>query len=122
MAERFERKIGDQLLTLEVGELAGLADGAVTARYGDTVVLATACVSDKLREGVDFLPLTIDYEERLYAVGKIPGSFFRREGRPSTDATLAARLTDRPLRPLFPQGFRNDIQVIITVFSADQEN
>ncbi|OGO50229.1 MAG: polyribonucleotide nucleotidyltransferase, partial [Chloroflexi bacterium RBG_16_68_14] len=122
MAERFERKIGDQLLTLEVGELAGLADGAVTARYGDTVVLATACVSDKLREGVDFLPLTIDYEERLYAVGKIPGSFFRREGRPSTDATLAARLTDRPIRPLFPKGFRNDIQVIITVLSADQEN
>jgi polyribonucleotide nucleotidyltransferase len=102
--------------------LAGQANGAVTVRYGDTVVLVTACVSSQIREGVDFLPLTIDYEERLYAAGKIPGGWFRREGRPSAEAVLAARLTDRPLRPLFPKGFRNDIQIIVTVLSADQEN
>ena len=122
MAERFERTIGGQNLTLEVGELAGLANGAVTVRYGDTVLLATACVSEQPREGIDFFPLTVDFEERLYAIGKIPGSFFRREGRPSTDAILACRLTDRPIRPLFPKGFRNDVQVIIIVLSADQEN
>ena len=109
------------MLSLEVGELAGLAGGAVTVRYGDTVLLATACVSDKPRPGMDFFPLTIDFEERLYAIGKIPGSFFRREGRPSTDAILSCRLTDRPIRPLFPKGFRNDVQVIITVLSADRE-
>ena len=122
MAERFERTIGDQALILETGDLAGLANGAVTVRYGDTVLLATACISDRPREGIDFFPLTVDYEERLYAIGKIPGSFFRREGRPSTDAILAARLTDRPLRPLFPKSFRRDIQVVITILSADQEN
>src|SRR3990172_7061409 len=122
MAERIERTIGNQTLILETGELAGLANGAVTIRYGDTVLLATACISDRPCEGIDFFPLTIDYEERLYAIGKIPGSFFRREGRPSTDAILAARLTDRPLRPLFPKSFRNDIQVVITILSADQEN
>jgi polyribonucleotide nucleotidyltransferase len=122
MAERFERTIGDETLSLETGDLAGLAQGAVTARYGDTVVLATACISDKPREGIDFFPLTVDYEERLYAVGRIPGSFFRREGRPSTDAILAGRLTDRPIRPLFPKSFRNDVQVVITVLSADQEH
>jgi polyribonucleotide nucleotidyltransferase len=102
--------------------LAGQANGAVSVRYGDTVVLVTACASPQVREGVDFLPLTIDYEERLYAAGKIPGGWFRREGRPSAEAVLAARLTDRPLRPLFPKGFRNDIQIIVTVLSADQEN
>jgi len=109
-------------LAIEVGRLAGQANGAVTVRYGDTLVLVTACTSQHPREGVDFLPLTIDYEERLYAAGKIPGGWFRREGRPSADATLAARLTDRPLRPLFPKGYRNDIQIIVTVLSADQEN
>ena len=109
------------MLSLEVGELAGLAGGAVTVRYGDTVVLATACISDKPRAGMDFFPLTIDFEERLYAIGKIPGSFFRREGRPGTDAILSCRLTDRPIRPLFPKGFRNDVQVIITVLSSDRE-
>ncbi|MEX0787021.1 MAG: polyribonucleotide nucleotidyltransferase [Dehalococcoidia bacterium] len=122
MAERFERTIGDQTLSLEVGELANLANGAVTLRYGDTVLLATACISEKPREGMDFFPLTVDFEERLYAIGKIPGSFFRREGRPSTDAILSCRLTDRPIRPLFPKGFRNDVQVIITVLSSDREN
>jgi polyribonucleotide nucleotidyltransferase len=109
-------------LAIEVGRLAGQANGAVTVRYGDTVVLVTACASSQLREGVDFLPLTIDYEERLYAAGKIPGGWFRREGRPSAEAVLADRLTDRPLRPLFPKGFRNEVQIIVTVLSADQEN
>ncbi|MCH8994561.1 MAG: polyribonucleotide nucleotidyltransferase [Chloroflexi bacterium] len=122
MTEQVERDIGGRSMSLEVGELAGLADGAVTIRYGDTVLLATACVSNQPREGIDFFPLTVDVEERLYAIGKIPGSFFRREGRPTTDAILAARLTDRPIRPLFPKGFRNDVQLIITVLSADREN
>ncbi|MCH8902032.1 MAG: polyribonucleotide nucleotidyltransferase, partial [Chloroflexi bacterium] len=121
MVERFERTIGALPLTLEVGELAGLAGGAVTVRYGDIMLLATACVSDKPREGIDWFPLTVDFEERMYAAGKIPGSFFRREGRPSTDAILSCRLTDRPIRPLFPKGFRNDVQVIITVLSVDRE-
>ena len=122
MPQLYEREIGGRSLAIEVGRLAGQANGAVTVRYGDTVVLVTACVSSQIREGVDFLPLTIDYEERLYAAGKIPGGWFRREGRPSAEAVLAARLTDRPLRPLFPKGFRNDIQIIVTVLSADQEN
>ena len=122
MAETFERTIGDKTLSLEVGKLAGLADGAVTVTYGDTVILAAACVSNKPREGIDFFPLTVDFDERLYAIGKIPGSFFRREGRPTTDAVLAARLTDRPLRPLFPKGFRNDVQVTLTVLSSDREH
>jgi len=122
MPRLYEREIGGRPLAIEAGRLAGQANGAVTVRYGDTVVLVTACVSPQLREGVDFLPLTIDYEERLYAAGKIPGGWFRREGRPSAEAVLAARLTDRPLRPLFPKGFRNDIQIIVTVLSADQEN
>jgi len=118
----FEIEVGGRKLAVETGKLAGQASGAVTARYGDTVVLVTACSSQEPREGVDFLPLTVDYEERLYAAGKIPGGFIRREGRPSQEATLAARLTDRPLRPLLPKAWRNDIQVIITVLSADQEN
>jgi polyribonucleotide nucleotidyltransferase len=122
MSQIHQRTIGGRNLSIEVGKLALQADGAVSVRFGDTVVLATACASAEQREGVDFLPLTIDYEERLYAAGKIPGSFFRREGRPSTEAVLAARLSDRPLRPLFPKVYRNDVQVVITVLSADQEN
>ncbi len=118
----FECEVGGRNLVIETGKLAGQASSAVTVRYGDTVVLVTACISDEPREGVDFLPLTIDYEERLYAAGKIPGGFIRREGRPSQEATLASRLTDRPLRPLLPKGWRNDIQLVITVLSADQEN
>jgi polyribonucleotide nucleotidyltransferase len=122
MLRVYERTIGGRVLTMETGKLAGQADGAVLVRYGDTVVLVTACATEQPREGIDFFPLTIDYEERLYAAGKIPGSFFRREGRPTTEAVLAARLTDRPLRPLFPKGFRNDVQIVVTVLSADQEN
>lgn len=120
--QSFECKVGGRSFIIDTGKLAGQASGAVTVRYGDTVVLVTACISNEPREGIDFLPLTIDYEERLYAAGKIPGGFIRREGRPSQEATLASRLTDRPLRPLLPKRWRNDIQLIITVLSADQEN
>jgi|DewCreStandDraft_2_1066082.scaffolds.fasta_scaffold00800_13 polyribonucleotide nucleotidyltransferase len=119
--QTFQREIGGRTLTLQTGHLALQANGAVTVRYGDTVVLVTACMS-KPREGINFFPLTVDFEERLYAAGKIPGSWFRREGRPSTPAILTARLTDRPLRPLFPKGFRNEVQIIITALSADKEN
>lgn len=122
MIHTISREIAGRQLTIETGKLANQAGGSVTVRYGDSILLITACASPNAREGVDFLPLTIDYEERLYAAGKIPGSFFRREGRPTELATLAARLTDRPLRPLFPKGFHNEIQVVVTVLSADQEN
>ena len=122
MSYKIERDIGGRTLTIETGRLAGNADGAVTVRYGDTLVLVTACMSPDPRTGVNFFPLTVDYEERLYAAGKIPGGFIRREGRPTTDATLAARLTDRTIRPLFPKSLHNDVQVIVTVFSADREN
>jgi len=118
----FEREIGGRKLIIETGKLAGQANGAVTVRYGDSVVLVTACTAKKPREGIDFLPLTIDYEERLYAAGKIPGGFIRREGRPSQEATLASRQTDRPIRPLLPKNWRNELQLIITVLSADMEN
>lgn len=117
----FTRDVGGKKLTVETGKLAGQASGAVTVRYGDTVVLVTACVGAQPVSG-DFLPLTIDYEERLYAAGKIPGGFIRREGRPSQEATLASRLTDRTLRPLLPKSWRREIQVVVTVLSADQEN
>ncbi|MDH5695636.1 MAG: polyribonucleotide nucleotidyltransferase, partial [Dehalococcoidia bacterium] len=118
----FECEVGGRRLIIDTGKLAGQASGAVTVHYGDTVVLVTVCASNEPREGIDFLPLTVDYEERLYAAGKIPGGFIRREGRPSQEATLASRLTDRPLRPLLPKGWRNDIQLVVTVLSADQEN
>ncbi len=121
-SKSFECNIGGRNLIIETGKLAGQASGAITVRYGDTVILVTACISSEPREGVDFLPLTVDYEERMYAAGKIPGGFFRREGRPSQEATLTCRLTDRPLRPLLPKEWRNDIQIIATVLSADQEN
>ena len=121
MVETFSLDIGGRSLTVEVGRMAEQAGGAALVRYGDSIVLATVCTSDP-REGIDFFPLTVDYEERLYAVGKIPGSFFRREGRPPQDAILTARLIDRSLRPLFPKGFRDEVQVIVTVLSADREN
>ena len=118
----FRCDIGGRDLVIETGKLAGQADAAVTVSYGETVVLVTVCFNREPREGVDFLPLTIDYEERLYAAGKIPGGFIRREGRPSEEATLACRLTDRPIRPLLPKEWHNEIQIITTVLSADQEN
>jgi polyribonucleotide nucleotidyltransferase len=112
----------DKTLTFATGKLAKLAGGAVVGTIGDTTVLATATASSTVREGIDFFPLTVDVEERSYAAGKIPGSFFRREGKASDQATLTARLTDRPLRPSFPDGFRNDVHVVITVLGADQVN
>lgn len=118
--ERLE--IAGRELVFETGRIAGLADGAVTVRYGDTVVLSTAEGEEEPREGMDFFPLTVDYEERMYAAGKIPGGFIKREGRPTEHAILSARLTDRPLRPLFPSGYRNEVQIISTVLSADQVN
>ncbi len=121
MAIKVEAEIGGQSFSLEAGKLAEQADGAVLVRYGDTVVLATA-VAKEPREGLDFFPMTIDYEERMYAAGKIPGGFIKRESRPSEAAILAMRLTDRPIRPLFPKGYRQDVQVVLTVLSADQEN
>ena len=120
--KRIEREFGGKPLVIETGRIAGLANGAVTVQYGDTVVLCTAVMARSARPGIDFFPLTVDFEERMYAIGKIPGSFFRREGRPPTDAILSARLTDRPLRPLFPKGMRNDVQVVIMVLSADREH
>ena len=114
--------VGEKPITVETGKLAGQAGGAVTLRIGDTMVFATATMAREPRQGIDFFPLTVDYEERMYAGGRIPGSFFRREGRPSEEAILIARLTDRPLRPLFPKDMRNDVQVILYSFSADAEN
>ncbi|MBI2854428.1 MAG: polyribonucleotide nucleotidyltransferase [Chloroflexi bacterium] len=122
MVRSFSREIAGRTLTIETGKLAEQANGAVTVRYGDTVVLVTACAAKDVREGTDFLPLTVDYEERLYAAGKIPGGFIRREGRPTDEAIMVSRMTDRPLRPLFPKGYHNEVQVVITVLSADQEN
>ena len=122
MEHSVQRDTGGKTLTIQTGKLATLADAAVTLRYGDDVLLVTACVSPEPRQGMDFLPLTVDYEERHYAVGKIPGSFFRREGRPTQEAILFGRLADRPIRPLFPKGFYNEVQIIITVLSVDQEN
>jgi polyribonucleotide nucleotidyltransferase len=118
----FTVPFGDDQITIETGRLAGQANGAVTVRHGDTVILATAVAATQPRPGVDFFPLTVDYEERLYAAGKIPGGFFKREGRPGESAILLCRLTDRPLRPLFPKGFRNDVNIVITALSADQEH
>ncbi len=122
MSQSFKCNIGDRDLIIETGKLAQQADSSVTVRYGDTVVLVTACISDEAKENSDFVRLTVDYEERHYAVGKIPGSFMRREGRPGEQATLAARLCDRSIRPLFLKTLPNDIQVVITVLSTDQEN
>lgn len=108
-------------ITVETGEIAKQADGAVIVRYGDTVTLSTACASNQAKEGIDFFPLTVSFEEKLYSVGKIPGGFLRREGRPSEHATLTARMIDRPIRPLFAEGFRNEVQVVNTVLSVDQD-
>jgi polyribonucleotide nucleotidyltransferase len=117
-----EIEIGGQTLRIDTGKVAKQADGAVTVRYGDTVVLVTACASKSPREGVDFLPLTVDYRENTYAAGKIPGGFFRREGRPNEKEILTSRMIDRPLRPLFPDGWNFETQIIGLVLSSDQEN
>jgi polyribonucleotide nucleotidyltransferase len=121
--KKVEADIGGRILSIETGKLAKLANGAAVVTYGETVVLVTAAASKEPREEVDFLPLTVEYQERFYAVGRIPGSYFRREiGRPTEKETLSARFIDRPLRPLFPDGYRNETQVIATVLSMDQQN
>lgn len=119
---RMETDFAGRKLILETGRLAKQANGSVLVQYGGTVVLVTAGVSKERREGIDFFPLVVDFVEKMYAAGKIPGGFFKREARPSTTATLSARLIDRPIRPLFPEGFRNEVQVIATVLSYDKEN
>jgi polyribonucleotide nucleotidyltransferase len=120
--KQYATEIGGKSVVIETGKLAQQAGGSVTVRLGDTIVFAAATMGKQPREGQDFFPLTIEYEERMYAGGRIPGSFFRREGRPSEDAILIARLTDRPLRPLFPQDMRNEVQVVMFSLSADVEN
>lgn len=122
MPHKYDCALGDKTLSIEAGRIADQADASVTVRYGDTIVLVTVCFAPEPRPDIDFFPLTVDYEERLYAAGKIPGGFIRREGRPTQEATLAARLTDRPIRPLFPKGWRQEVQIVATVLSADQEN
>ncbi len=115
-------EIAGRTLTLETGKFAEQADGAVTVCYGDTMLLATVVGSKEPREGIDFFPLTVDYEEKMYAAGKIPGNYFKREGKPTTTAVLTSRLTDRPLRPLFPKEYKNEVQIIITTFCIDMIN
>ena len=121
MFRSYSMELAGRTLTAEIGRVAEQANGACLMRYGDTTVLVTATASDKPREGIDFFPLSIDYEERLYSVGKIPGGFIKREGRPSEKAVLTARCIDRPLRPLFPKDYRNDVAIVATVMSVDQD-
>src|SRR6202167_6051632 len=121
MFEKVSLEVGGRTLTFETGKMARQAHGAIVARYGDTVVLATACMDSKSSEK-DFLPLTVDYREYTYSAGKIPGGFFKREGRPSEREILVSRLTDRPLRPLFPEGWATETQIVAMVLSADSEN
>src|SRR6202047_2713893 len=121
MFEQVSVELGGRTLTLETGKMARQAHGAVVARYGDSVVLATACMDNKATEK-DFLPLTVDYREYTYSGGKIPGGFFKREGRPTEREILTSRLTDRPLRPLFPEGWSTETQIVAMVLSADSEN
>ncbi len=122
MSKIFETEVAGRKLSIEVGKVAELANGSVIVRYGDTVVVTAATASAKPRDGIDFFPLSIDYEERMYAVGKIPGSFMKREGRPSENAILTARVIDRPMRPLFPKDLRNDVSIVSTVMSVEQDN
>jgi len=121
MYKTFTTKLADRELSIQIGRVAELANGACLVTYGDTAVLCTATASEKPRQGIDFFPLSIDYEERLYAVGKIPGGFIRREGRPTERAVLTSRLIDRPIRPLFPDDYRNDVSVVLSVMSVDQD-
>ena len=122
MYKVFKMELAGRELVIETGKYAQLANGAVLVRYGDTVILSTATASTEPREGIDFFPLSVDYEERLYAVGKIPGGFIKREGKPSEKAILTSRVIDRPIRPLFPKDLRNDVSVVNTVLSVDQNN
>ena len=121
-AQTFTTSIGGQEVTIETGKLAQQAGGAVTVRMGDTMLFCSATMSKHVREGMSFFPLSVDYEEKMYAAGKIPGGFFRREGRPAEGAILTSRVIDRTLRPLFPDGMRNEVQIILTSLSHDQEH
>mgnify|MGYP001417893089 FL=1 len=118
----FSMELAGRTLTVETGKMAQLANGSVLVRYGDTVILSTATASSQPREGIDFFPLSVDFEERLYSVGKIPGGFIKREGKPSEKAILTSRVIDRPIRPLFPKDLRNDVVIVNTVLSVDQDN
>ena len=118
----FETTLTGRPLVIETGKMCGLANGSCLVRFGDTVVMVNATASAKPRDGIDFFPLAVDYEEKLYAVGRIPGSFQRREGRPADKAILASRVIDRPIRPLFPKDMRNDVVISCTVLSVDQDN
>ncbi|MBQ9914600.1 MAG: polyribonucleotide nucleotidyltransferase, partial [Clostridia bacterium] len=122
MFKSYQMELAGRPLVIEIGKYAELAGGACMTRYGDTVVLSTATASAKPREGIDFFPLSVDFEEKLYSVGKIPGGFIKREGRPTEKAILASRVIDRPIRPLFPKDLRNDVGVVNTVMSVEQDN
>lgn len=122
MSKIYETQVAGRPLSLEFGKVAGLANGSVIVRYGDTAVITCATASDKPRDGIDFFPLSIDYEEKMYSVGKIPGGFTRREGKPSEHAVLTSRVIDRPMRPLFPKDLRNDVSIVSTVVSVEQDN
>ncbi|HAZ10963.1 MAG: polyribonucleotide nucleotidyltransferase [Omnitrophica bacterium GWA2_41_15] len=122
MIHKVERKIGKETIIIETGSMAKQANGAVRVQYGGTMVLVTAVCSNELREGIDFFPLTVEYQEKTYAAGRIPGGFFKREGRPTEKEILTSRLIDRPIRPLFPKGFVNDVQVVAIVLSSDGQN
>ena len=122
MFKQYETELAGRKLTIETGKIAGLANGSVMVRYGDTVVMVNVTAAKEPKDGIDFFPLSVDYEEKLYAVGKIPGSFMKREGKPADKAILTSRAIDRPLRPLFPKDFRNDVCVVATVLSVEQDN
>ena len=122
MTNVLEKNIAGRTMKVEYGKVGMLSNTAIFMSYGDTVILTNVNASEKPRDGIDFFPLSVDYEERLYAVGKIPGGFIKREGRPSENAILFGRAVDRPLRPLFPKGYRNDVQVVCTVVSVEQDN
>ena len=122
MKNQVSCEVGGRLLTIETGHMARQASGSVVVHYGETVVLVTATAAKEKKEGIDFFPLTVDYQEKYYSAGKIPGGFFKREGRPTSKATLSARLIDRPLRPSFAEGYVNETQVIATILSIDNKN
>ena len=117
----FETELGGRKLVVETGKMCALSNGSCLIRYGETAVLCNVTMAEKPREGVDFFPLSVDFEEKLYSVGRIPGSFMRREGRPGEKAILTSRVVDRPIRPLFPKNMRNDVAVVMTVMSVDPD-
>ena len=122
MVKTYTTELAGRPLVMEFGKYCGQANGSVIVRLGDTVVMVNATASDTPREGQDFFPLSVDFEEKMYSVGKIPGGFIKREGRPSEKATLTSRLIDRPIRPLFPKGYGNEVQVLASAISADGQN